>query len=136
MDEIETLAKQLPPNIGMEWTGLSLQEKESGQQAPALYALSLLVVFLLLAALYESWSIPFAVILVVPLGISAPCWPPGSAASTTTSHFQVGLLATMGLAAKNAILIVEFAKTLHQEGRTLVAATLESPCASGCGRSS
>ncbi len=126
MDEVETLAKQLPPNIGMEWTGLSLQEKESGQQAPALYALSLLVVFLLLAALYESWSIPLAVILVVPLGIFGALLATWFRGLDNDIYFQVGLLATMGLSAKNAILIVEFAKTLHEEGRTLVSATLEA----------
>jgi HAE1 family hydrophobic/amphiphilic exporter-1/multidrug efflux pump len=124
--EVEQLIKQLPEGISYEWTGLSLQEKESGEQAPALYAISLLFIFLLLAALYESWSVPFAVILVVPLGVLgalAATWIRGL---DNDIYFQVGLLATMGLSAKNAILIVEFAKTLHEEGRTLVDATLEA----------
>ncbi len=124
--EVENLIKQLPEGISYEWTGLSLQEKESGEQAPALYAISLLFIFLLLAALYESWSVPFAVILVVPLGVLgalAATWIRGL---DNDIYFQVGLLATMGLSAKNAILIVEFAKTLHEEGRTLVDATLEA----------
>jgi HAE1 family hydrophobic/amphiphilic exporter-1/multidrug efflux pump len=126
LTEVEQLIKQLPTGIGYEWTGLSLQEKESGEQAPALYAISLLFIFLLLAALYESWSVPFAVILVVPLGVLgalAATWVRGL---DNDIYFQVGLLATMGLSAKNAILIVEFAKTLHEEGRTLVDATLEA----------
>ncbi|MDI7776473.1 efflux RND transporter permease subunit [Asticcacaulis sp. EMRT-3] len=126
MQVMEDLVKQLPGDWGYEWTGLSLQEQESGQQAPALYALSLLVVFLLLAALYESWSIPFAVIFVVPLGIFGALVGTWLRGLDNDIYFQVGLLATMGLAAKNAILIVEFAKILHEEGRTLVAATLEA----------
>ena len=126
MNEVEKLAGELPQGIGFEWTGLSLQEKESGQQAPALYALSLLVVFLLLAALYESWSIPFAVILVVPLGILGALLATWIRGLDNDIYFQVGLLATMGLSAKNAILIVEFAKILHEEGRTLLDATLEA----------
>ncbi|MGZ3298853.1 MAG: efflux RND transporter permease subunit, partial [Asticcacaulis sp.] len=126
MQEMEKLVSQLPGDISMEWTGLSLQEQESGQQAPALYALSLLVVFLLLAALYESWSIPFSVILVVPLGIFGALVATWLRGLSNDIYFQVGLLATMGLSAKNAILIVEFAKMLHEEGRTLYAATLEA----------
>ncbi|WP_443751174.1 efflux RND transporter permease subunit [Asticcacaulis solisilvae] len=126
METMEKLVSQLPGDIGFEWTGLSLQEQESGQQAPALYALSLLVVFLLLAALYESWSIPFAVILVVPLGIFGALLATWFRGLDNDIYFQVGLLATMGLSAKNAILIVEFAKILHEQGRTLVSATLEA----------
>jgi len=126
MQKIEELAGQLPAGIGFEWTGISLQEKESGQQAPALYALSVLVVFLLLAALYESWSIPFAVILVVPLGVFGALLATWFRGLDNDIYFQVGLLATMGLSAKNAILIVEFAKILHEEGRTLLDATLEA----------
>ncbi len=126
MDKMEELAGQLPTGIGFEWTGISLQEKESGQQAPALYALSILVVFLLLAALYESWSIPFAVILVVPLGVFGALLATWFRGLDNDIYFQVGLLATMGLSAKNAILIVEFAKILHEEGRTLLDATLEA----------
>ncbi len=126
MDKMEELSGQLPAGIGFEWTGISLQEKESGQQAPALYALSILVVFLLLAALYESWSIPFAVILVVPLGVFGAMLATWFRGLDNDIYFQVGLLATMGLSAKNAILIVEFAKILHEEGRTLLDATLEA----------
>ncbi|HVZ29767.1 MAG TPA: efflux RND transporter permease subunit [Asticcacaulis sp.] len=126
LTEVEQLIKQLPPGIGYEWTGLSLQEKESGEQAPALYAISLLFIFLLLAALYESWSVPFAVILVVPLGVMGALLATWIRGLDNDIYFQVGLLATMGLSAKNAILIVEFAKTLHEEGRTLVDATLEA----------
>ncbi len=126
MTRMEELAGQLPSGIGYEWTGISLQEKESGEQAPALYALSVLVVFLLLAALYESWSIPFAVILVVPLGVFGALLATWFRGLDNDIYFQVGLLATMGLSAKNAILIVEFAKILHEEGRTLVSATLEA----------
>ena len=126
MEKMEELAGQLPQGIGYEWTGISLQEKESGQQAPALYALSVLVVFLLLAALYESWSIPFAVILVVPLGVFGALLATWFRGLDNDIYFQVGLLATMGLSAKNAILIVEFAKILHEEGRTLLDATLEA----------
>jgi len=126
METMEKLVTQLPGDFSAEWTGLSLQEKESGQQAPALYALSLLVVFLLLAALYESWSIPFAVILVVPLGIFGALLATWFRGLDNDIYFQVGLLATMGLAAKNAILIVEFAKLLHEGGRDLISATLEA----------
>ena len=126
MAEMEKLVKQLPGQIGMEWTGISLQEEEAGAQAPSLYALSLLVVFLLLAALYESWAIPFAIILVVPLGIFGALLATMLRGLDNDIYFQVGLLATMGLSAKNAILIVEFAKQLHEEGRTLVDATLEA----------
>ncbi|MDV6331032.1 efflux RND transporter permease subunit [Asticcacaulis sp. 201] len=126
MDKMEELTKQLPAGVGFEWTGISLQEKESGAQAPALYALSILVVFLLLAALYESWSIPFAVILVVPLGVFGALLATWFRGLDNDIYFQVGLLATMGLSAKNAILIVEFAKLLHEEGRTLIDATLEA----------
>jgi hydrophobe/amphiphile efflux-1 (HAE1) family protein len=126
MKEMEKLVAQLPGQIGMEWTGISLQEQEAGAQAPALYALSLLVVFLLLAALYESWAIPFAVILVVPLGIFGALAATMLRGLNNDIYFQVGLLATMGLSAKNAILIVEFAKLLHEGGRTMVDATLEA----------
>lgn len=83
MDTMEKLVQQLPAGFGLEWTAMSYQERLSGAQAPALYALSLLVVFLCLAALYESWSVPFSVMLVVPLGLSVRCWRPGCAASRT-----------------------------------------------------
>ena len=126
MDAMEKLAAQLPPGVGFEWTGLSAQERESGNQAPALYAISLLVVFLLLAALYESWSIPLAVIMVVPLGIVGALLATFVRGLSNDIYFQVGLLTTMGLASKNAILIVEFAKDLYEKGMSLIDATLEA----------
>ncbi|WP_297512610.1 efflux RND transporter permease subunit [uncultured Caulobacter sp.] len=126
MDAMEKLAAQLPPGIGFEWTGLSAQERESGNQAPALYAISILVVFLLLAALYESWSIPLAVIMVIPLGVIGALLATFARGLSNDIYFQVGLLTTMGLAAKNAILIVEFAKDLYEKGLSLVDATLEA----------
>ncbi len=126
MKAVEALAAKLPAGIGYEWTGVSDQERSAGGQAPLLYAISLLVVFLCLAALYESWSIPFAVMLVVPLGIIGALLATQLRGLTNDVYFQVGLLTTIGLAAKNAILIVEFAKELQEQGRTLVEATLEA----------
>ena len=126
MNAMERLAAKLPPGIGYEWTGLSQQEREAGAQAPALYALSVIVVFLLLAALYESWSIPLAVILVIPLGVIGAVLATMVRGLSNDIYFQVGLLTTMGLAAKNAILIVEFAKDLQKQGRSLIDATLEA----------
>lgn len=126
MDIMERLVSHLPNGIGLEWTGMSYQERLSGAQAPALYAISLLVVFLCLAALYESWSIPFSVMLVVPLGVlGAVCatWVRGL---ENDVYFQVGLLTIIGLSAKNAILIVEFANELHRSGKDLLEATLEA----------
>ena len=124
--EMERLAGELPAGFGYEWTGQSLQEIASGSQAPFLIGLSILFVFLLLAALYESWSIPFAVMLVVPLGVI------GSVAAVTLRgmpndvYFTVGLIAIVGLSAKNAILIIEFAKDLMAEGYSLIDATIEA----------
>ena len=126
MQAMERLAAKLPPGIGYEWTGLSLQERQSGAQAPALYALSIVVVFLLLAALYESWTIPLAVILVIPLGVVGALLATFFRGLANDIFFQVGLLTTMGLASKNAILIVEFAKDLNEGGLSLVDATLEA----------
>jgi multidrug efflux pump len=126
MAAMEKIAAQLPPGIGYEWTGLSAQERESGNQAPALYGISILVVFLLLAALYESWSIPLSVIMVIPLGIVGALLATTLRGLSNDIYFQVGLLTTMGLASKNAILIVEFAKDLHEQGRDLVEATVEA----------
>lgn len=126
MAEIERLAKDLPAGVGISWTGLSYEERLSGSQAPALYALSLLVVFLCLAALYESWSIPIAVMLVVPLGVIGALMATSLRGLSNDVFFQVGLLVTVGLAAKNAILIVEFAKELHEQGKGLVEATVEA----------
>ena len=126
MAEIERLAQQLPPGVGVDWTGLSYEERLSGDQAPALYALSLLVVFLCLAALYESWSIPFAVMLVVPLGVIGALLATMGRGLDNDVFFQVGLLTTIGLTAKNAILIVEFAKDLHEQGMSRVDAAVEA----------
>jgi multidrug efflux pump subunit AcrB len=123
---MEDLARKLPVGIGFEWTGLSFQERMAGSQAPALYAISLLVVFLCLAALYESWSIPFSVMLVVPLGVLGALSATWLRGLPNDVYFQVGLLTTIGLSAKNAILIVEFAKKLREAGMTLTAATLEA----------
>jgi len=126
MQAVEEILARMPPGIGHEWTGLSFQERLSGSQAPALYALSLLIVFLCLAALYESWSIPFAVLLVVPLGVVGALVAATGAALSNDVYFQVGLLTTIGLSAKNAILIVEFARELQDKGRDLVEATIEA----------
>ncbi|WP_049281357.1 efflux RND transporter permease subunit, partial [Ralstonia solanacearum] len=126
MDEMERLASKLPAGIGFEWTGQSLQEKSSGSQAPALYALSLLAVFLVLAALYESWSIPAAVILVVPLGVLGALLGVTLRVMPDDVYFKVGLIAVVGLSAKNAILIIEFAKDLQAQGKGLIEATLEA----------
>ncbi len=124
---MEQLAAELPTGIGYEWTGMSYQERLSGNQAPALYAISLIVVFLCLAALYESWSIPFSVMLVVPLGIIGALLFTSVRGLENDVYFKVGLLTTIGLSAKNAILIVEFAKDLmEKEGKGLVEATLEA----------
>jgi len=126
MAAMERLARQLPPGVGYEWTGLSLQEVLSGSQAPFLYAISIVVVFLSLAALYESWSIPVSVILVVPLGVLGALCAAMATGLSNDVYFQVGLLTTIGLSAKNAILIVEFARNLHHEGRDLEASALEA----------
>ncbi|PSN06404.1 efflux RND transporter permease subunit [Siccibacter turicensis] len=124
---MESLAKSLPAGIGYDWTGMSYQERLSGDQAPALYAISLIVVFLCLAALYESWSIPFSVMLVVPLGVVGALLAASLRGLNNDVYFQVGLLTTIGLAAKNAILIVEFAKDLmEKEGKGIIEATLDA----------
>ncbi|HBQ7822035.1 efflux RND transporter permease subunit [Klebsiella pneumoniae] len=124
---METLASKLPSGIGYDWTGMSYQERLSGNQAPALYAISLIVVFLCLAALYESWSIPFSVMLVVPLGVIGALLAATLRGLNNDVYFQVGLLTTIGLSAKNAILIVEFAKDLmEKEGKGIIEATLEA----------
>lgn len=126
MAAMEELAAQLPHGFGHEWTGLSYQEQQSGNQAPALYALSMLVVLLCLAALYESWSIPFSVMLIVPLGVLGAVLGAYFRGLNNDVFFQVGLLTTIGLSAKNAILIAEFAQDLEKEGRGLINATLEA----------
>ncbi|AVS85516.1 hydrophobe/amphiphile efflux-1 family RND transporter [Paracidovorax avenae] len=126
MGAIDEIMKQMPPGIGYEWTGASYQERLSGSQAPLLYAISILFVFLCLAALYESWSVPFSVILVVPLGIVGALLGIGIRGLSNDVYFQVGLLTTVGLASKNAILIVEFATQLQAAGRSVIDATLEA----------
>ncbi|PZW68380.1 multidrug efflux pump [Pseudomonas sp. URMO17WK12:I1] len=126
MAEVERIAAELPQGIGYDWTGQSYEERLAGSQTLALYALSLLVVFLCLAALYESWSIPFSVILVVPLGIlGALLFTLGRGLSNDV-FFQVGLITTIGLSARNAILIVEFAKALHEQGKSHLEAAVEA----------
>ena len=126
MAAMERLAQQLPQGIGYEWSGISLQESKAGAQAPLLYALSILVVFLSLAALYESWSVPVSVILVVPIGILGALGAASLFGMSNDVYFQVGLLTTIGLSAKNAILIVEFARELQQHGATPLAAAMEA----------
>ena len=126
MLEMERLMGELPEGIGYQWTGMSFQERLSGSQAPFLYALSILVVFLCLAALYESWSIPLSVILVVPLGVLGAVAATSARGLANDVYFQIGLLATIGLAAKNAILIVEFARELFQQGASLADAAMEA----------
>ncbi|MGB9332696.1 MAG: efflux RND transporter permease subunit, partial [Steroidobacteraceae bacterium] len=121
---MEAAVAKLPKGVGYEWTGLSYEEKRSGSQAPALYVVSLTVVFLCLAALYESWSIPFAVMLVVPLGIIGTIAATLFRGLANDVFFQVGLLTTVGLSAKNAILIVEFAIENYEKGMNLIEATI------------
>ena len=126
MEEMERLAAQLPPGIGYSWSGQSLEERISGNQAPMLYAVSLVIVFLCLAALYESWSVPFAVILVVPLGILGALAAVFARDLPNDVYFKVGLLTTVGLSTKNAILIIEFALDLEKQGRGRMEALLEA----------
>jgi multidrug efflux pump len=126
MAAMEKLVAQLPPGFGIAWTGLSYEERLSGAQAPLLYGLSILVVFLCLAALYESWSIPFAVLLIVPLGVLGALVAAMGRGLSDDVYFQVGLLTTIGLSAKNAILIIQFAQAQISEGVALVPATLEA----------
>ena len=125
MAAMEELARDLPAGFGIEWSGMSYEERLAGSQASALYALSLLVIFLCLAALYESWSVPFSVMLVVPLGVVGALAFAFLFKLNNDVYFQVGLLTTIGLSAKNAILIVEFARDLHAKGMGLVEAALE-----------
>ncbi len=126
MDEMERLTASMPGGYTVAWQGISYQERLSGSQAPMLYALSVLIVFLCLAALYESWSIPFSVILAVPVGVLGALTAAHFFGQTNDVYFKVGLLTTIGLAAKNAILIVEFAKERQEHGLSLVEAALEA----------
>jgi multidrug efflux pump len=126
LDAMERLARQLPPGIGFEWSASSYEERLSGAQAPFLFAVALLVVFLCLAALYESWSIPFAVMLVVPLGVFGAALAVSLRGLPNDVYFKVGLIAIIGLSAKNAILIIEFARELQEQGKALIEATLEA----------
>lgn len=126
MDAIEELVAGIPGGYGVAWTGLSYQERQSGNQAPWLYALSALVVFLSLAALYESWTVPFSVILAVPAGVLGAVAAALILGQSNDVYFKVGILTTIGLAAKNAILIVEFARDLETRGRSTVEAAVES----------
>ena len=126
MRAVEDIIRQLPQGIGYEWTGASLQERQSGSQAPLLYAVSILFVFLCLAALYESWSVPFSVMLAVPLGVVGALLATSLRGMSNDVYFQVGLLTTVGLASKNAILIVEFAMQLLQQGKSTYEATVQA----------
>jgi len=126
MAEMERIAATMPTGVGYQWTGLSYEERLSGSQAPALYVISLLVVFLCLAALYESWAIPTSVMLVVPLGVIGVLAATMLRGLSNDVYFQVGLLTTVGLSAKNAILIVEFAKAHYEAGASLVEAAVHA----------
>jgi len=126
MAEMEHLATQLPPGFTLAWTGQSLQERQSASQAPMLLALSMVVVFLVLAALYESWSIPLSVMLVVPLGLIGAIGAVLLRGLPNDVFFKVGMITVIGLSAKNAILIVEFAKQLREQGKGLVASAIEA----------
>lgn len=126
MAAMEAVAAKLPQGVGYEWSGTSFEERQSGTQAPFLFAISLVVVFLCLAALYESWSIPFAVMLVVPLGIFGAVLAVTLRGLPNDVYFKVGLIAIIGLSAKNAILIIEYARELQEQGRDLIEATLEA----------
>lgn len=123
---MERLATQLPDGFAVEWTGLSLQEQQSASEAPMLMVLSMLVVFLVLAALYESWSVPLSVMLVVPLGLLGAVLAVMLRDMPNDVFFKVGMITIIGLSAKNAILIVEFAKQMHEGGKGLLESTLEA----------
>jgi multidrug efflux pump len=126
MDAMAALVSEMDGGYGVAWTGLSYQEQQAGNQAPYLYALSALVVFLSLAALYESWSIPFAVMLSVPVGVAGALGFAMIFGQSDDIYFKVGILTTIGLAAKNAILIVEFARDLEAEGRSTLRAAIDA----------
>jgi multidrug efflux pump len=120
------MAAQLPPGFGYEWTGLSYEEKNAGAQAPLLYAISLLVVFLSVAALYESWTIPFVNLLMIPLGLVGAITAVSLRILPNDVYLQIGLLTTIGLSTKNAILIIQFIKEQMHQGHELVEATLSA----------
>jgi multidrug efflux pump len=126
MKEIERLVQQLPAGFGVQWTGQSYEERAAGSQTPALYALSLVVVFLCLAALYESWLIPASILLAVPLGVIGAVFATSARGLESDIYFQVAMLTTVGLTSKNAILIVEFATANVQAGMDLIEATLHA----------
>jgi multidrug efflux pump len=126
LKEMEQLAAKLPEGFGFEWTGTSREEKLAGAQAMILYGFAILAVFLCLAALYESWSIPLSVILVVPLGVLGVIVATLLRGYANDVYFQVGLITIIGLSAKNAILIIEFAKDLQAQGKSIVASALEA----------
>ena len=126
MAEMEAIATKLPAGFGYEWTGLSLDEKKAGGSSMVLYGFSILAVFLCLAALYESWSIPLSVVLVVPLGVFGALVGALLRGMPNDIYFQIALITVIGLSAKNAILIVEFAKDLQAQGMGLIEATLQA----------
>jgi multidrug efflux pump len=126
MAAMEQVAAQLPPGFGFEWSGTSYEERLSGSQTGFLFGLSIIAVFLCLAALYESWSIPFAVLLVVPIGILGALLAVMMRDLPNDVYFKVGLIVIIGLSSKNAILIIEFARELQEQGYNLVEATLEA----------
>ena len=126
MQAIEEAVAQLPKGFGFDWTGLSYQERMSGSQAPMLYAFSIFVIFLCLAALYESWTIPIAILLVLPLGVIGGVIASSSRGMANDVYFQIALLTTLGLTTKNAILIVQFAKAELENGMGLADATLQA----------
>jgi multidrug efflux pump len=125
MDEMERMAAQIP-GTSVAWAGASYQERQASGQAPLLYGLSLLVVFLCLAALYESWSIPLAVILIIPLGLVGSVFAVTLRGLENDVYLQIGLLTTMGLAAKNAILMIEFAEQEERKGKRVIEAAIEA----------
>jgi multidrug efflux pump len=126
MAEMEQLVGKLPGGFGYEWTGLSYQEKQAGAQSAILMGLAMLVVFMVLAALYESWAIPLSVMLMVPLGILGAVGMVSALGMSNDVYFQVGMITVIGLAAKNAILIVEFAKDTYGQGGSIIDATVEA----------